>query len=233
MDLDKLADEAKHLVDERGGMDSLKEDAEELKDIVEGDGSLVDKAKEAAEAIKDPAHRRPRRAATRPSSVGQQPATPHAHPVSLPGAFNARRDRSRRRFARPAAMTTWESSPARAAVPPLRPAEAANVILLQREPVVVALSGLATYVLLVHAVADKSNPAVLDGQSLDEQSLDGRILGGTVSEYTLEFADGSEAATPVHRRLGIQQGRVGWGSSAFCRGPRREDVVQAPHGPTR
>ena len=46
--------EVEHLLDERGGLDSVKEDALELKDIVEGDGSLVDKAKEAAEAIKDP-----------------------------------------------------------------------------------------------------------------------------------------------------------------------------------
>ena len=35
-------------------MDSLEKDAEELKDIATGKGSLVDKAKEAAEAIKDP-----------------------------------------------------------------------------------------------------------------------------------------------------------------------------------
>jgi hypothetical protein len=54
MDLGKLADEAKKLVDERGGMDSLEEDAEELKDIATGEGSVVDKAKEAAEAVKDP-----------------------------------------------------------------------------------------------------------------------------------------------------------------------------------
>ena len=54
MDLGKLADEAKKLVDERGGMDSLKEDAEELKDIATGDDGLADKAKEAAEAVKDP-----------------------------------------------------------------------------------------------------------------------------------------------------------------------------------
>ena len=54
MDLDKLADEAKHLVEERGGMDALKDDAEELKDIATGDGSLTDKAKAAAEALQDP-----------------------------------------------------------------------------------------------------------------------------------------------------------------------------------
>jgi general stress protein YciG len=54
MDLGRLADEAKHLVEERGGVDSLAEDAEEMKDIATGGGSVADKAKAAAEAIKDP-----------------------------------------------------------------------------------------------------------------------------------------------------------------------------------
>ena len=57
----KLVDEAKELVEERGGVDSLKEDAEELKDIATGDGSVVDKAKAAAEAIKDPGEAAPRK----------------------------------------------------------------------------------------------------------------------------------------------------------------------------
>jgi hypothetical protein len=50
----RLADQAKKLVDKRGGTDALKEDAEELKDIASGKGSLKDKAKAAGEAIKDP-----------------------------------------------------------------------------------------------------------------------------------------------------------------------------------
>lgn len=50
----RLADQAKKVVDKRGGTDALKEDADELKDIAKGKGSLKDKAKEAAEAIKDP-----------------------------------------------------------------------------------------------------------------------------------------------------------------------------------
>jgi hypothetical protein len=54
IDLGKLADDIKHVVDERGGVDSLKEDAEELKDIATGKGSVADKAKDAVEAIKDP-----------------------------------------------------------------------------------------------------------------------------------------------------------------------------------
>ena len=54
MDLKKLTERAKQLVDKRGGTESLKEDAEELKDIAQGGGSLTDKAKAAAEAISDP-----------------------------------------------------------------------------------------------------------------------------------------------------------------------------------
>jgi hypothetical protein len=52
--LKRLTDQAKKLVDRRGGTDSLKEDAEELKDIAKGEGSLQDKAKAAGEAMKEP-----------------------------------------------------------------------------------------------------------------------------------------------------------------------------------
>jgi hypothetical protein len=50
----RLADRAKKIVDKRGGTDALKEDAEELKDIAKGEGSLKDKAKAAGQAVKDP-----------------------------------------------------------------------------------------------------------------------------------------------------------------------------------
>jgi hypothetical protein len=54
MDLKRITDKAKELVEKRGGTDSIKEDASELKDIATGEGSLTDKAKAAAEAIKSP-----------------------------------------------------------------------------------------------------------------------------------------------------------------------------------
>jgi hypothetical protein len=54
VNLRRLADQAKKLVDKRGGTDALKEDAEELKDIAKGEGSLKDKAKAAADAVKEP-----------------------------------------------------------------------------------------------------------------------------------------------------------------------------------
>ena len=45
---------ATKVVDDRGGTGALKEDAEELRDVARGKGSLGDKAKAAAEALKDP-----------------------------------------------------------------------------------------------------------------------------------------------------------------------------------
>jgi len=54
MDLKRLTNKAKDLVDKRGGTDSLKGDASELKDIAKGKGSLGDKAKAAKEAISKP-----------------------------------------------------------------------------------------------------------------------------------------------------------------------------------
>ena len=54
VNLRRLTDQAKKLVEKRGGTEALKEDAEELKNVATGKGSLKDKAKAAGEAIKDP-----------------------------------------------------------------------------------------------------------------------------------------------------------------------------------
>ena len=59
MDFKKLIDKGKKMVDDRGGVDSLKEDAQELADIAKGKGSLSDKAKEAAAAVKQPGTNEP------------------------------------------------------------------------------------------------------------------------------------------------------------------------------
>ncbi len=61
MDLKNLVDKAKDFarehkddlkLKERG--EGLKDDIAELKDIAQGDGSVMDKAKAAVEAVKDP-----------------------------------------------------------------------------------------------------------------------------------------------------------------------------------
>jgi hypothetical protein len=59
VNLKRLTDRAKKIVDKRGGVDSVKEDAGELRDIAKGEGSLKDKAKAAGEAVKDPGAKGP------------------------------------------------------------------------------------------------------------------------------------------------------------------------------
>jgi hypothetical protein len=53
VDFEQLKKKAKEIVDERGGVEALKEDANELKDIAEREGTLADKAKAAAAALKE------------------------------------------------------------------------------------------------------------------------------------------------------------------------------------
>jgi hypothetical protein len=54
MNLKSLQHKAKQMLDKRGGTDSLKADAAELKDIAKGPGSFSEKAKRAGDALKEP-----------------------------------------------------------------------------------------------------------------------------------------------------------------------------------
>ena len=54
MDFSKITQKAKQLIDKRGGMESVKEDALEVKDVLGKDESLAHKAEDAVEAVKDP-----------------------------------------------------------------------------------------------------------------------------------------------------------------------------------
>jgi hypothetical protein len=54
MGLDDLAAKAKQVIAERGGSEALKEDATEVKDDLGREGSLTEKARKAAEDLKDP-----------------------------------------------------------------------------------------------------------------------------------------------------------------------------------
>lgn len=62
----RLGDRAKKVVDKRGGMDSLKGDAAELRDIAKSEGSIKDKAKAAGKAIKDPGEKGPEHPGQKP-----------------------------------------------------------------------------------------------------------------------------------------------------------------------
>ena len=84
MNLGKLAGQAKKLIDKRGGMQSLKEDAEELKNIAREQGSLADKARDAGEALKDPGA--PGEPETSPAQTPQAQTPPAQTPPPPPAA---------------------------------------------------------------------------------------------------------------------------------------------------
>lgn len=83
MDFKKLADKAKKTLDDRGGMESLKADAEELKKVAKGGGSMTDKAKAAAQALKDPGARGEEKPTDRPSGE-MHPAKDAGNPEDTP-----------------------------------------------------------------------------------------------------------------------------------------------------
>jgi hypothetical protein len=85
MDFKRLTNRAKQLVNKRGGTDALKEDLGELKDIAKGQGSVSDKAKAAAAALKDPGHKG-EAAPTAPAADTPGEAAPTAPAADTPAA---------------------------------------------------------------------------------------------------------------------------------------------------
>jgi hypothetical protein len=53
MNFEQLAGKAKEFVDEHGGVDELKKEAEKLKQIAGGEGTLSEKAKAASAVAKE------------------------------------------------------------------------------------------------------------------------------------------------------------------------------------
>jgi hypothetical protein len=91
VDFKKIAQQAKSVVDKRGGTESLKEDFDQLKTIAKGKGSISDKAKEAVEAIKRPGEG----STPPPASPSPDPNTakgPHPDPAAPQAAAKGEPD---------------------------------------------------------------------------------------------------------------------------------------------
>ncbi len=77
MDWKQIAGRAKQVVDKRGGSDSVKQDAAELRDIAKGEGTLSEKLGRAAQAIKEPGASREPGVPQEPVATGQpEPPAP-------------------------------------------------------------------------------------------------------------------------------------------------------------
>jgi hypothetical protein len=89
MDFKSLQRRAKQLIDSRGGTDSLKADAEELKNIAKGPGSVTDKAKRAGDALKDPGAKGPDAPASRRAPASDTPVPTAEAPAPHPADADA------------------------------------------------------------------------------------------------------------------------------------------------
>lgn len=100
--------------------------------------------------------------------------------------------------------------------------DAPNLILLDREAVQIPLDNVqATYLIFVHVVVDHRQPLPADladliGNVPLAAPLTGNELGGLVSEYRLEYVDGTSETIPIRRRFAIQQAHVGYGANPFA-----------------
>ena len=83
MDFGKLAKQAQKAIDKRGGTDALKKDLGELKDIATGPGTAQEKAKRAADALKQPG-------ADAPAPEAPGTSRPEDGPVADPNAPHQR-----------------------------------------------------------------------------------------------------------------------------------------------
>lgn len=135
-------------------------------------------------------------------------------PLSLTNAFNVERanlpDSLRFRFAedQPYGAQEFQGIPFQLGLP-----GEANAVLLDRESRRIDLNGITgRFLVFLHACEDR--PTVYQ-EGFADTTVDGSALGEWVSDYVLEYADGTSESTRILRRFAIQQPHIIWGASAF------------------
>lgn len=168
------------------------------------------------------------------------PPSPHFEPVDLSSHFNARRQDLQRHMAFKSESDTWSASlhgsQTLRGIPFLFGGTDERDVLVLRPgdaPTCISLAPrLASYVVFVHAAADRRPSTPPGFRDVDPVSLDpveGLELGDTVSTYSLSYADGSEIQVPITRRLGIHQRHVSWRAPPYAAVPARWPTVFASH----
>lgn len=171
------------------------------------------------------------------------PPSPHFTTINLTDYLNATRRDLDSGFAKSAGDNDWSDTlvgpqtlrgipflfggAAGPDVIALRPGDAPVSLVFRPE--------IVTYIVFVQAVSDRppSRPPgfdIMPDDSPYRKPIESNDVGGLVSTYTIEYADGSEADVPIIRRLGIQQRHVCWGASPFAAMPALGPYVHATHG---
>jgi hypothetical protein len=166
------------------------------------------------------------------------PASPHFQTVSLAPIYNARRTDLPESLAPPLDIADRSGPQTFHGIPfdlgaPGTQNDAQDVVLLDpndsnRAAVSLELNGIrATYILFLHVADDKAS---VYQPGLADSAYDGNELGQAVSDYTLHYGDSTQDGEEIHvvpilRRFAIQQGRIGWGASAFAAVPYKSPYV--------
>ena len=160
------------------------------------------------------------------------PASEHFTPLSLQDVFNANRQNLADSLRlQSGAAWSFGSQSFRGIPFELGTADQQNVILLDGAAVHIPVDAIeATYLLFLHTAEDRESPLPADladsrNASPLENPLTGNELGSLVSEYRLEYADGTAADVPIRRRFAIQQSRINWGASPFAALPASSPLV--------
>ena len=152
------------------------------------------------------------------------PASEHFTPIALDAAYNARRADLPAALRTPAYLSgSYGARPFRGIPFLLGGENAPNVIHLHDQPATVLAGDVtAAYFVFLHTAED----IVTNYQDgFADTWIDGNELGGTMSDYVIEYADGERLPTPILRRFAIQQSRIQWGASPAAAVPAEDDLV--------
>ena len=143
------------------------------------------------------------------------PPSPHFEPISLRAVYNVHRADLAPELAPPERFGTCYGLEVIRGMPfDFGAADAPDVVLLDNSPVSIELHGRsASYLVFAHAVENRTTNYL---PGFADDTIDGLELGDHVSDYTIEYTDGTESVVPILRRFAIQQSRSGWGSAPFA-----------------
>src|SRR5215216_3512899 len=162
------------------------------------------------------------------------PSSPHFTPIALTHAFNADRATLGGGLGARPGNVDWSHEKAfgnqtyRGIPFALGEQDRPNVILVAADgatdEVRIEVEPMrATYVVFLHAVADRPLPELPGfGQHVLAPSvahIAANQLGDHVADYVLVYEDGTQAVTPILRRFAIQQRHIVWGASPFAAVP--------------
>lgn len=156
-----------------------------------------------------------------------QPVSPHFTPIDLTDIYNWDRALLPATQAPPTDHGPLTGSQVFSGIPFLL-AQAdvdENVIWLDVYEAAIPLHDVyATWLIFLHAVEDRPTNYL---HEFADTAVDGNELGDHVSDYSLEYADGSRCETPILRRFATQQSRIRWDASPFEAVPALPPLVFA------